>query len=80
MILFYDMGHYNVNGPLTYNQEPIKQYRHEHAFYCPLVPVYWCGLTLILAWRSNYINYNMWDKLTYPSQTSTIAPLKFGNG
>ena len=25
-----------------------------------------CGLTLIPAWISNYIHYNVWDEITYP--------------
>ena len=25
------------------------------------------GLTLILTWIDNYINYKMWDEITYPS-------------
>ena len=28
--------------------------------------VYWHGWTLILAWISNYIHYNVWDEITYP--------------
>ena len=27
---------------------------------------YYYGLTLIPAWISNYIHYNMWDEITYP--------------
>ena len=26
---------------------------------------YWHGLTLIPAWISNYIHYNVWDEITY---------------
>ena len=26
----------------------------------------WYGLTLIPAWISNYMNYKMWDEITYP--------------
>ena len=26
------------------------------------------GLTLILVWISNYINYKVWDEITYPFQ------------
>ena len=29
-------------------------------------PVFWHGLTLILAWISNYSHYNMWGEITYP--------------
>ena len=29
-------------------------------------PFYKHGLTLIPAWISNYIHYNMWDEITYP--------------
>ena len=25
------------------------------------------GITLIPAWISNYIHYNVWDEITYPS-------------
>ena len=38
------------------------------------------GLTLIPAWISNYIDYKVWDELLIYSQTSMVAPLKFGNG
>ena len=27
---------------------------------------YYHGLTLIPAWISNYIHYNVWDEITYP--------------
>ena len=29
-------------------------------------PFYEHGLTLIPAWISNYIHYNVWDEITYP--------------
>ena len=29
-------------------------------------PFHCCGLTLITAWISNYIHYEMWDEITYP--------------
>ena len=29
-------------------------------------PFYQHGLTLIPAWISNYIHYNVWDEVTYP--------------
>ena len=29
-------------------------------------PFYWCGLTWIPAWISNYIHYKVWDEITYP--------------
>ena len=29
-------------------------------------PFYKHGLTLILAWISNYILYNVWDEINYP--------------
>ena len=29
-------------------------------------PFYYHGLTLIPAWISNYIHYNVWDEITYP--------------
>ena len=29
-------------------------------------PFYQYGLTLIPAWTSNYIPYNVWDETTYP--------------
>ena len=32
------------------------------------------------AWISNYLDYKVWDKLLIYSQTSMVAPLKFGNG
>ena len=28
--------------------------------------LYQCGLTLILAWISNYIHHNVWDDIAYP--------------
>ena len=41
---------------------------------------YWHGLTLIPACKSNYTHYQVWDELLSHSQTSTVEPLKFGNG
>ena len=41
-------------------------------------PGYQHGLTLIPAWISNCIHYNVWDVMT--SHTSTVGLLKFGNG
>ena len=32
------------------------------------------------AWISNYIDYKVWVELLIYSQTSMVAPLKFGNG
>ena len=29
-------------------------------------PFYYRGLTLIPAWISNYIHYEVWDEITYP--------------
>ena len=29
-------------------------------------PFYYHGLTLIPAWKSNCIHYNVWDEITYP--------------
>ena len=31
-----------------------------------LGPFYWHSLTLIPAWRSNYINRKTWDEIIYP--------------
>ena len=45
-----------------------------------LVPFFLHGLTLIPAWISNYIHYNMWDEITNPFETSTVQQLNFGNG
>ena len=42
-------------------------------------PFYY-GFTLILAWISYYINYNMWDKIIYQFPNSDGAPVKFGCG
>ena len=45
---------------------------NDHPFYMTDVflmtcgPFYKHGLTLIPAWISNYIHYNMWDEITYP--------------
>ena len=30
--------------------------------------------------KTNYIHYKCWDVITYPFQTSTVGPLKYGNG
>ena len=35
---------------------------------------------LILKWISSYIRYKVKDELLIHSQTSTVQPLKFGNG
>ena len=43
-------------------------------------PLYQHGLTLIPAWISNHMHSKVWDELSINSQTSTVAPLKFGNG
>ena len=50
--------------PLKYTWDPF--YRHD--------------VILMLAWIANYIHYKVWVKLRIHSQTSTVAPLKFGNG
>ena len=36
------------------------------------------NLTLIPVWISNHNHYKVWDQITYLSQTSVVAPLKFG--
>ena len=38
------------------------------------------GLTLISAGISNRMPKKVWGEITYPFPTSTVAPLKFGNG
>ena len=59
-----------------------EQRRHIRVCYCPQKrilnfvvnvgglptyrPFYEHGLTLILAWKSNYIHYKMYDKIIYP--------------
>ena len=43
-------------------------------------PFYEHGLTLIMAWASNCIHSKAWDEITCHFQTSTVQPLKFGNG
>ena len=45
-----------------------------------LGPFYQHSLTLIPAWVSNYVHYNVWDEIIYPFPTSMVKPLKFGNG
>ena len=35
--------------------------------------------TLIPAWISNCIHYNVWDEISYPSQTSTVQPSGLGS-
>ena len=44
------------------------------------VPFYEHKFTFIPAWISNYIHHKVWDEITYPFPTSTVQPLKFGNG
>ena len=53
----------------------------------PHIPVcvlfHCCGLTLITAWISNYIHYEMWDEITYPppnSQHCSRAAIEGWNG
>ena len=41
-------------------------------------PFYPDGLTLVPAWLSNNIEFELWDEMA--SQTTTVQPLKFGNG
>ena len=42
--------------------------------------LFYTASTLIPSLISNYIHYKVWDEIIYHSQTSTVAPLKFGNG
>ena len=42
-------------------------------------PFNWHGLTLISAWISNYIHYEVWYEITYPFLNFNVQPLKFGN-
>ena len=37
-------------------------------------------INFITTWISNRMSDKMWDEITYPFQTSTVAPLKFENG
>ena len=37
-------------------------------------------MDLIPVWISNRMHYEVRDEITYPSQTSMVQPLKFGNG
>ena len=37
-------------------------------------------LNLIPACISKNMTSKAWEEITYPFQTSTVAPLKFGNG
>ena len=51
-------------------------------YFCLQKGFMWTGLTSIQAWKNNYIDYKVWDKLlihqiTYPN---SVAMLKFGNG
>ena len=39
--------------------------------------IYWQGLTLIIAWITNYIHYKVWDEITYPILK---LQFKFENG
>ena len=41
---------------------------------------YYHGLTLIPAWISNYIHYNVWDEITYPFLNFNGCTLKLRNG
>ena len=45
-----------------------------------LSPFYHNGLTLNQAWTGNHISVKYGMKLLTHSQTSTVQPLKFGNG
>ena len=40
-------------------------------------PFYTHGLTLIPAWKSNHIPSKVWEEITHPFLTSTVAPLMF---
>ena len=40
------------------------------------VPFYYHGLTFISAWISNYIHYNVWDKITYPFPNFNCATIE----
>ena len=39
---------------------------HKNSVVANSGPFYQHGLTLIPAWISNYIHYNVWDEITYP--------------
>ena len=41
-------------------------------------PFYQHGLTLILAWISNYIHYKLWDEITYPFLNFNCNRWSFG--
>ena len=43
-------------------------------------PYHWDRLTLITSWISNYIQYNVWDEITYLFPNFNGAPLKFTKG
>ena len=43
-------------------------------------PFYWSGFTSIPAWISNHMVRKVFDELSIHSKTSTVTPLKFGNG
>ena len=69
--------YWKVSGILWATALGIERKRHEPAFFAlPHIhgstfretsgPFYWHGLTLILAWISNYIHYKVWNEIIYP--------------
>ena len=43
-------------------------------------PFYWHKLAIVITWISNFVHCKVWEEITYPFHTSTVQPLKFGNG
>ena len=43
-------------------------------------PFYYHGISLIPACKSNYMPDKVWGEITYHTETSTVAPLKFRDG
>ena len=39
-------------------------------------PFYWLGLTLIPAWLSNYICYELWGEIAYPFPNFNVATVE----
>ena len=43
----------------------------------PKIPFYWHGLTLIPAWRINYMSSKVWDGITYPFPNFSGCTVEF---
>ena len=75
-------SHTTPHRPHTLNMLRSYSKVHKKSIPFPVLSLfYWHGLTLIPAWVSDHIPSRLRGmKLLIHSQTSTVAPLKFGNG